>query len=69
MSPQLWVIPAGSSIGRATYFTMAVIGYLLKTNGIIYVLIGTTDAFFAFILMWVTIQMRKSLPKRGSHLN
>ena len=63
MSPQLWIIPAGSGIGRATYFTLALIGYLTNTNGIIYVLIGTTDAFFAIILIWVTLQMRKTLSK------
>lgn len=58
-TPELWIIPAGSALGRSFYFSIASIGYLTGSNHVIYLLLGFSDIFFAIILSWVAIVMKK----------
>jgi len=58
-SPELWVIPAGSAIGRIIYFGMSLLGFLNGENELIYVLLGLSDIFFSIILIWIVLAMRR----------
>ncbi len=55
--PELWVIPAGSATGRLIYFILAVIGFFLKKNEILYVVVGLSDVFFTIVLGWTAWSM------------
>ncbi|MFW9856549.1 MAG: hypothetical protein ACFFFG_15970 [Candidatus Thorarchaeota archaeon] len=57
----LWIIPAGSALGRVVYFSFTVVGLFNRTNEFIYFLLGLSDVLFAIILLWVTYIMRKTL--------
>ena len=65
--PTLWIIPAGSALGRTLYFFISIFGFLTGINEGFYVLIGLTDIFFAIILVKIALEMRKEAIFSNNH--
>ena len=61
MYSELWIIIAGSSIGRIVYFSIALIGFLTNSNEFMYVLIGVSDLLIGISFIYVAYRLRKSV--------
>ncbi|MFW9927813.1 MAG: hypothetical protein ACFFD1_00300 [Candidatus Thorarchaeota archaeon] len=60
MNQDLWIIPAGSALGRIFYFLISFLGFIYGSNEFLYTLIGLTDLIIGIGLIIVTFKFRNN---------